>query len=705
LRATRRLSEADSGAFGDVPRTDATRRFPWISQLVFSAPHGRLHDVWLIDLHLSSRGQVTAILGLFAAGAQIPCDHEVREALACGARACNTVQLHAEPGATIGVATSASHPTDLASSCAAMAVDKDYVVVADASLYYVSDLLRKLDSDIGPTASPSQLVLAAFRAFGSACVDHLEGDFAFLVWNRHTNRVCCGRDFTGRRPLFMAEWRGGLIVATSLDSIASLPGFNPQVNLTAVGADAAGLLLSLDDETCMRGVRSLRAGYAAEWSPGEVLRTDRVWNPGPVNASSLPFDDAAEHLRDLLASAVDERLSATGPTAVWMSGGRDSTAVFAAGMYAKRRDGGGSTLLPLCRSHPLGDSGREDETINEIARFWKVVPHWVHAQDTPLFSELHHRTRWSAEPFAPPFEGLTRALTKAGRALGASVALDGYGGDFLFQVSQGYLSDLVARGRVTRALRDWRALDVGNEGLRGFFHYGVQPLLPRWGIAAVTAARGGRSLRAAMEPATPPWVNTEFLREHALAERFALLGPGAQAGPSAAERETQFYLTHQFFARVNSRMAGFAHDHGVEVRSPLFDQRVVRFALSRPREERNNAGDQKRLLRAAMRGLLPDSVLEFRRVKTGTLTSYFAKHMRSDGLDRVAQLLPAAALADAGIIEPKELERAVVRYRAEGDSYPYAESLYCTLQAESWLCARSKPAVSFNRKRYLVSAG
>jgi asparagine synthetase B (glutamine-hydrolysing) len=287
--------------------------------------------------------------------------------------------------------------------------------------------------------------------------------------------------------------------------------------------------------------------------------------------------------------------------------------------------------------------------------------------------------------------------------LGASVALDGYGGDFLFQVSQGYLSDLMARGRVTRALRDWRAMDVGKEGLRGFFHYGVQPLLPRWGARALTAARGGRSLRAAMEPATPPWIHQRFVREHALAERFALLGPGAQAGPTAVERETQFYLSHQFFARVNSRMSGFALDEGVEVRSPLLDHRVVRFALARPREERNNAGDQKRLLRAAMRGLLPESVLAGRRAKTGTLTSYFAQHMRSDGLELLAQLLPAPTLADAGIIEPSELERAVVRYRAEGDSYPYAESLYCTLQAESWLSERNRTVMSTNRKRNMVS--
>jgi len=136
-------------------------------------------------------------------------------------------------------------------------------------------------------------------------------------------------------------------------------------------------------------------------------------------------------------------------------------------------------------------------------------------------------------------------------------------------------------------------------------------------------------------------------------------------------------------------MAGFALEHGVELRSPLLDARVVKFALSRPSEERNMAGDQKRLLRAAMKGLLPDSVLAVRHAKTGTLRSYFAENMRVDGLQRLTQLMPAPALVDAGIVEAAELERAVGRYRAEGPAYPYAESLFCTMQAEAWLASRA----------------
>jgi asparagine synthase (glutamine-hydrolysing) len=643
---------------------------------------------------------MTAILGVFDTAAYGPGERAFTDALASAlGRAGDNVRVHAEPSAILGVAHRTPGPASNWFQPPSFAVDDDYVVVADATLYYIADLCRALGERISASASPSQLILAAFRAFGPDCVNHLEGDFAFLVWDRHSRRVFCARDFTGRRPLFLAPWRGGLVVATSLDSISALPGFDPQVNLAAVGADAAGLLFASDDETCMRGVQSLRAGHRAQWSAREPLVTSRYWYPSSTSGPQLPFDEAAAHLRELLATAVTERMSSTGPTAVWMSGGRDSTAVFAAGVHGARRGGASSALLPLCRSHPPGDSGREDETIGEIASHLGVTPHWTDAQQTPLFPGLRNRTRWSAEPFAPPFEGLTRALARTGRMLGSSVALDGYGGDFLFQVSRVYLSDLVARGRVTKALRDWRVMDGGKEGLRGFFHYGMQPLLPRWTTSALRAARGSRSFRASMQRTTPPWIDDRFVREHGLGERFASLGPDAQVGPSAVDREAQFFLTHQYFARVNAKMAGFALDHGVELRSPLLDRRVVEFALSRPAEERNNAGDHKRLLRAAMRGLLPESVLAPRHAKTGTLASYFAHHMRNDGLAQLTQLLPARALSDAGIIDSDELARAVARYRIEGSAYPHTESLYCTLQAESWLSARIAVGMSMRPRR------
>jgi len=627
---------------------------------------------------------VTTILAVLDAGSSLPSERALHAALIAGAgdtRARATV--HLQPGAALGT-TGASPGPEAGEDCSGFAVEDDYVVLVDGTFYYLDDLSRALGRRISTSSTASQLLLEAFRSSGPGCVDQLEGDFAFLIWNRHTREVFCARDFTGRRALFLAEWSGGLVVATSLDSLAALPGFDARINVGAVGADAAGLFFALDDETCMHGVRSLRSGHSCTWRHGKQIRSVRTWFPTADAGNDLRFDDAAFVLRDLIASAASERMSRVGPTAVWMSGGRDSTAVFAGARYATSGSNDSRSLLPISRSHPPGDSGREDEAIEEICDFWRVTPNWVDAQAIPLFDGLRNRDRWSSESFAQPFEGIARALAKAGHSLGACVALDGYGGDFLFQVSRVYLADMVLQGRIGGALREWRAMDGGREGMPGFFQYGIQPLMPRW----AKRARPGRMLRGPMERATPPWINTAFEREHSLGDRFPALGPDAQSGRTAVDREAQFYLTHQFFARVNARMFAFAKEQGVELRSPLLDSRVVRFALSRPREERNSRGDNKRLLRASMKDLLPASVLAPRRGKAGTLTSYFAQHMRTEGVRRLTQILPAGELAALGVVDSGKLTRAVEEYRTLGSRYPHVESLFCTLQAETWLRAR-----------------
>jgi asparagine synthase (glutamine-hydrolysing) len=646
---------------------------------------------------------MTALLAAFEGTRHVTDERSLRVALSRAAGPWESyIRVHHQPGAILGVAGYETQGPFGLHDCPGFAVDEDYVVLVDGTFYYLNDLSRAIGQTLPRTASPARIVLAAFRSLGKRCVEKLEGDFSFVVWNRHTREVFCGRDFSGRRPLFVAEWQDGLVVASSLDSIAALPRFRPRVDLGTVGADAAGLFFALDDETCMRGVKTLRSGHVATWTPGKKLHSERVWWPRFEKSDGLSLDDAAVALRKLISAAVVERMSTFGDTSVWMSGGRDSSAVFAAGMNALSKRADERCLVPISRSHPPGDSGREDEAIEAIARFWGTSPSWVYAQNVPMFAGFHDRTAWGSESFAQPFEGLARALSMESAARGTVVALDGYGGDFLFQVSRVYIADLLASGRVADAVIDWRAMDSGREGLPGFVRYGVQPVLPRWAKRTFNRSRGGLRIPSSMERTPPPWINPRFIRNHAFAERFAALGPDAQQADTAVDREAQFYLTHQFFARVNSRMAGFAFDHGVELRSPLFDARVVRFALSRPRAERNTAGDHKRLLRASMTGLLPESVLASRTKKTGTLTTYFSEHMWKEGLSRIARVLPACALVDAGVVSHGALEASVAEYRLQGPSYRHIEALFCTLQAEIWLRARSSSSRAIEPARRIV---
>ena len=644
---------------------------------------------------------MTAIVGVFGDGggdAPLLEAPAMRRMLAAArVRGGTTARIHHEGNAVLGVAQSSGDVEPPANDLTGIASDDECVVVADASLYYTQELRRAIGPDAAQARTPAQLVLKAYRAFGERCVERLEGDYAFIVWHRRTGRVFCARDFAGRRPLYMAELRGAVVIASDVASITAHPAMRTEPNLAVVGADAAAMIFSIDDETAIRGVRALRAGWTMSLDGGS-LRTRRHWYPRVLETSSAScdFDEGAEELRALLMDAVRERFDGGGPTTVWMSGGRDSTAVFAAGQQAIRERRVRGPLLPVSRSDPAGDVGREDEVIEEVASFWRVSPRWVDAGAVRMFADLEARASSRPQPFAQPFGNLTRALAQGTRSLGSRVALDGYGGDFLFQVSQVFLADLVARGRVTSAVREWRAMDRQREGWRGFARWSVLPALPAWAREALAVARG-RPNRAHLERPLPPWMDARFVRDHGLVERAMSLGVDAQPGDTRATRETSFYFSHPQFARINAMMGEFALEHGVELRSPLLDERVVHFALSRPREERNLGGDRKRLIRRAMRGLLPERALAPRPFKTGTLASYFAREMQRDGADVFSVLRGRSALAEAGIVDRAALDRAVDAFIASPRTFSNSEALFCTLQAELWLRSRTSELASNER--------
>src|SRR5258705_12658488 len=187
--------------------------------------------------------RMTAILAVLDAGASLPSERPLHAALVAGAGDGRArASIHLQPGAALGII--GGPPAPAGDHCSGFAFDDDYVGLVDGTFYYLDDLGRALGRRTSKPATIGQLLLDTYRKFGPRCVDHLEGDFAFLVWNRHTREVFCARDFTGRRALFLAEWSGGLVVATSLHSVAALPGLNPGINVSPVPADAAAICFS-----------------------------------------------------------------------------------------------------------------------------------------------------------------------------------------------------------------------------------------------------------------------------------------------------------------------------------------------------------------------------------------------------------------------------------------------------------------------------
>lgn len=632
---------------------------------------------------------MSGVLAVFApAGSPTPRETAAAMLERMRRRGADRSEVWQDGAATLGVARSAWEMEAGFSGDVLVAREGGLAAAADATLYYRDDLLRALAAaGVPPTGeTASHLILAAYRAWGERCPERLEGDFAFVLWDGERRRLVCGRDFGGKRPLFHAEVGGAVLVASTISAVLVHPRCPAELNLAAIAADAAALLAE-PRETCRRAVERVPAGSTLV-ADERGTRVFPHWTIPPVrDRGGGNFAAGAEELRHLLRRATEERLAPAGPTSVWLSGGWDSTAVFAAGENLLRGRAEGKHLHAISVSYPPGDPGHEDELIEAVVEHWGAPVLWLDIADIPVFDHPLQRAAERDEPLAHAFEMFNRALAGGSRAAGARVAWDGTGGDQLFQVSNVYLADLLRTGRWRSLRREWRAKGMAGSGYRTFFRWAVQPNLPSPILPLATFLRGGRPLRDVLERPFPDWFAPRFLAEHGLRER-ERRSRLRRTGSSRAAHETRWYLAYAFFPRIFAYVARLALEAGVEIRSPLYDRRIVDFAASRPVAERSLGRETKRLLREAGRGLLPDEVLAPRAKRTGTTGAYFDRALRQ----RNAEFIDAAfraplRLAELGMVDATLLRRRWDDFLRSGEGN-LGLNLYLTLQTELWLRAR-----------------
>ena len=574
----------------------------------------------------------------------------------------------------------------------------DLVVAADASLYDKKGLARKL-STAGVRAhgeTASQYLEAAYRAWGPDMVHQLNGDYAFVIWDRRERRLFAARDPMGPRPLYITRIGAGVAIGSSCRALAELRGSAQDLNLVALGGQVAGLAWSNGMDTAYRGVDAFLPARRLTSQDGEV-RLETFWRPRKApERHPAPAAEAAVELREMLATSVSQRM-ASGTTTVWMSGGWDSSAVFAAGQHALAA-GERTRLRPVSISYPKGDPGDENDYIRQIAGHWKADVHWLQSEELQLLDGLEERAARSDEPPAHLYELYIKGLAQGTRATGSRVTLDGSGGDQLFQVSDIILADLLRSGRWIEFAR--LARSRRGYGWRHIVGLGVLPHVPDSLVRATERILRRRIPRHHLERSPAVWMRPEFSAEHRLRERdLAVLG--WLKGSSHAHRESQMYVTMPHWSYGASFIRGSLLQEGVEVRSPLLDMKIVEFGLRRPVSERMDGQTTKTLLRQAMEGLLPPGILASRTHRTGTTVGFSRRRMREAYPALVARIFAERIrLSELGVVDAGALRSAADTYLSgHGDDF-LRVNLFQAMKVEFWLrglerrVARERPPAS-----------
>ena len=202
-------------------------------------------------------------------------------------------------------------------------------ITADARLDSRDELRQEIEKagrTCGRVAADSELILHAYAAWGSECVHHLRGDFAFAIWDSRTKTLFCARDHFGIKPFYYADLDDQFVFSSVLDCVRLHPDVSDTLNETAIGDF---LLFGLNHEgatTSFRDVRRLLPAHSLTIRKDEFF-LKRYWSPpthGRIRYRNA--NDYIEEFKILLQAAVKDRVR-TDRVGVLLSGGLDSAAV------------------------------------------------------------------------------------------------------------------------------------------------------------------------------------------------------------------------------------------------------------------------------------------------------------------------------------------------------------------------------------------
>lgn len=554
--------------------------------------------------------------------------------------------IHLEPGLALGhrrlsVIDIASGQQPLFNE------DRSAAIVFNGEIYNFMQLRPELEA-LGyrfTTHSDTEVILHAWQAWGSQCVQRLRGMFAFAIWDQKRRHLFLARDRLGIKPLYYALLPNGhFVFGSELKALLPHPALPRDRDSMAIEEYFAYGYIP-EPRTIFSGVRKLPPGHTLLIEKGQALlpRTNQYWDI-PFTDSGLASQDSAEsELIERLREAVDIRLVAEVPLGAFLSGGVDSSAIVA--------------LMAGLVDQPVKTCsiGFDEAEFDETAYALKVAEryHTDHRTDTVKGDDfaLVDKLGWLFdEPFADSSAMPTYRVCEAARKR-VTVALSGDGGDenlagyrrYRMHMAEEQLRSRLPLGlrkaifgplgalypkadwapRVLRAKTTFQAL--ARDSVGAWFH----------SVSRMTDEQRRTLFSPALRNDLGGYNAVEVLRRHA-----------AQSPTDHPLSLVQYLDLKTFLVSILHKVDRASMAHALEVRLPLLDHKLVEW-MSGLRPEWKLAGsDGKHLFKRALKAYLPDEIMY--RPKQG-FSIPLAQWFRGPLRERYQREVLGESMADSGL--------------------------------------------------------
>lgn len=453
-----------------------------------------------------------------------------------------------------------------------------YVLVYNGELYNTEELRGELIR-LGHTFSghsDTEVLLHAYAEFGEACVERLNGIFAFAVWEKNRKRLFLARDRIGVKPLFYTEHDGGLLFASEMKTILAYPTVKAQ--LDEIGA-AQLILLGpgrLPGSGVFKDIFEVEPGCCGYYEEGK-LNLWRYWKLRDREHRDS-FEETAECVRYLVTDAIQRQMVSDVPIGTFLSGGLDS-----------------SIITAVC-AREMGERGERLRTFSvdylNNDRYFQANKFQPNSDSTYIrlmMDTLDTDHRWTVltpEDLADTLEDATIARDLPGMA------------DVDFSL-------LAFCKEIRRDVKVALSGECADEIFGGYPWYRDPEVRSRAGFPW---AQNTRDRAAILTPAAKVNAEEFVMDAYNRTCRESDILPGTS--DTEKRMKEMVNLNFRWFMQTlldrKDRMSMY---HSLEVRVPFCDYRIAEYLYGVPWEYKDYQGQEKGLLRHAVEGLLPDAVL------------------------------------------------------------------------------------------------
>lgn len=474
-------------------------------------------------------------------------------------------------------------------------------IVFNGEIYNYKSLRQELLSfgHVFATNSDTETIIHAYEQWGTTCVEHLNGMFAFAIWDANNQSLFLARDRFGEKPLYLWENNDTLLFASEVKGILKFPGVVAAVDKAALW-DYFSYRYAPAPATLFEGIHKLMPGSWALWKDGRVIQQSYYSPPdGQALSGGANTSNPASEFLEYLDRAVEMRMVSDVPFGAFLSGGLDSSAVV--GLMSRH------SSLPI-RTFSVGFAETEFSELiyaKAVADHFNTAHHELTVSSDHMIEHLPALIRYRDAPVAEPSDIPIYLLAKEA-ATHVKMVLTGEGAD---EILGGYPKHVYERyvapyQRLPAFLREGlveplvRSLPFGfrrsKTAITNLRIKDSHDRLPRWFGALSNSER--EVLVALRAPQRHPALSAQ--------PRFAT-GSGNSALRSILYFDQTSWLPDNLLERGDSMTMAAS----LEGRMPFMDHELAAFVSKLPDGWRVRGQSTKYILRQAMKSVLPESIL------------------------------------------------------------------------------------------------